>query len=123
MTMPEQVLPESTLPINKQAAMVLEWGFRLSAALLAIGIVTTLIRGEDIPTSATRLVDLIPDLLSGDGGAIVTTAIVSMIATPVVATLVVAAGFLAANDRRYARISFAVLAVLLVSIAAALIRQ
>jgi len=122
-TTPEHVLPESTLPINKQAAVVLEWGFRLSAALLAIGIVTTLVRGEDIPTTATRLVDLWPALKSGDGGAIVTTAIVSMIATPVVATLIVAAGFLAADDRRYARISFAVLLVLLISIAAAFIRQ
>ncbi|MCC6703627.1 MAG: DUF1634 domain-containing protein [Thermomicrobiales bacterium] len=123
MSTPSTPLPESTAPINARAASVLKWGFRISAVMLAIGIIDSLIRGNDIPTNATRLADLVPRLLDGDGGAIVTLSIVSMIATPVVATLVVALGFLDLGDRRYARLSFAVLTVLIVSVIAAFVRQ
>ena len=39
MTAPLTSLPQSTAPINERAAQVLKYGFRVSAALLAIGIV------------------------------------------------------------------------------------
>ena len=123
MTAPSTPLPESTAPINARAATVLKWGFRASAALLAIGVSLTLIRGDDVSSSATRLADLIPGLLDGDGGAIVTLSIVSMIVTPVVATLIVAVGFLDLGDRKYGRLSLAVLGVLIISIFAAFVRQ
>lgn len=103
--------------------MVLTWGFRVSAALLAFGIMLTLVRDNDVPTQATPLRDLVSGLLDGDDGAIITLAIVSMVATPVVATFVVARGFLAIGDRRYAKLSLAVLTVLIISILAAFVRQ
>ena len=93
------------------------------ALLLAAGIAVTLLRGDDISTDAVRLVDIIPGVLDGEGAAIVTLSIVSMIVTPVAATLVVALGFFALGDRRYARLSLAVLAVLAISIVAAFVRQ
>lgn len=115
--------PTSTAPINDRAASVLRWGFRVSAALLALGIGLTLFRDEDFSTEAVRLVDILPGLLDGDSDAVITLSIVSMIATPVAATLVVALGFFAINDRRYGKVSLAVLAVLAISIVAAFVRQ
>jgi uncharacterized membrane protein len=123
MTTPTTSLPESTAPINARAATVFKWGFRLSAALLGLGIAITLISGEDIPNQATRLVDVIPGVLDGDGPAIVTLSIISMILTPVIGTLIVALGFFKLGDRRYARLSIAVLCVLVISIVAAFVRQ
>jgi uncharacterized membrane protein len=115
--------PVSTGPVNDRASTVLKWGFRFSAFLLAVGIAVTLLRGDDISTDAVRLVDIIPGVLDGDGDAIVTLSIVSMIVTPVLATLVVALGFFALGDRRFGRLSLAVLAVLAISIVAAFVRQ
>jgi uncharacterized membrane protein len=109
--------------VNDRAATVLKWGFRTSAVLLAVGIAVTLLRGDDISTESRRLLDIIPGVMDGEGSAIVTMSIVTMIATPVVATLVVALGFFALGDRRYGRISLAVLGVLAISVIAAFVRQ
>ncbi len=116
-------LPQSTAPINKRAATVLTYGFRVSATLLALGIALALLRDNSLPNQATDLRDIIPGLLDGDEVAIVTLSIVAMVATPVVSVLVVALGFLRIGDRRYAKLSLAVLTVLIISIIAAFVRQ
>lgn len=115
-------MAEADLELNARAATVFKWGFRVSAALLALGIVVTLARGNDISEAATPLRELLPRLFDGDGGAIVTLSIVTMIVTPVVTVLLVALGFFAGGDRRYGRVSLVVLGVLTISVVAALVR-
>ena len=123
MTTPDVLVPQSTAPINRNASLVLKWGFRLTAALLALGIGVSLVRGDDVPEKATAIGDLFSALADGEGVAIITLAILTMIATPVVTTLIVAVGFMRLGDRRYGKVSFAVLTVLMISVIAALLRQ
>jgi uncharacterized membrane protein len=109
-------------PIQETAARTLTWGFRVSASILAVGLIVTLARGDDLSKDATSFTDLIPDLLDGKGSAIVSLAILAMMATPVVTVMTVAAGFFKIGDRQFGRISLIVLGVLGISIVAALLR-
>lgn len=109
-------------PIRAAAADTLMWGFRVSAAILAIGLAVTLIRDEDIESKATGFTDILPDLIDGQGSAIVSLAILAMMVTPVATVIVIALGFSRINDNRYARISLIVLGVLVVSIVASFFR-
>ena len=112
-----------TTPIRKEAAVVLEWGFRVSAALLGIGLLLAALQdGSSLGEKAVSFGDIIPDLLDGQATAIVSLAILAMMATPVVAVLTVAQGFRRLGDRRYALASFIVLLVLAASIASSLLR-
>jgi uncharacterized membrane protein len=98
------------------------WGFRVSAAILALGVAVTLIRGDELETEATSFTNIVPDLIDGRGSAIVSLAILAMMVTPVATVIVVALGFSRIRDHRYARISMVVLAVLAVSIIASFFR-
>ncbi len=109
------------LPIYQAAGTVLTWGFRVAASLLIIGIVVALLRQEPLATQAEPLPEVISGLLDGEARRIVDLAIVAMIATPVITTLVVAIGFLRLRDRLYAALSLVVLAILGTSIAVALL--
>ena len=66
-----------------------------------------------------------PDILRQagvEGSAIVSLAILAMMATPVVTVITIAAGFFRINDRRFGQVSLVVLGVLCISIIAALLR-
>ncbi len=109
------------LPIYQAAGSVLTWGFRVAASLLIIGIAVALVRQEPLARRAEPLPKVVSGLLEGEARRIVDLAIVAMIATPVVTTLVVAIGFLRLRDRLYATLSLVVLAILGTSIAVALL--
>jgi uncharacterized membrane protein len=107
-----------TAPIRASASNTLTWGFRVSATILAIGLIVTLLRGDDIETEATGFTSLVPNLLDGEGSAIVSLAILAMMITPVFTVITVAAGFFRIQDRRFGKISLVVLGVLAVSLIA-----
>jgi uncharacterized membrane protein len=109
-------------PIRRAAADTLTWGFRVTVAILAIGLVVTLAQGQDLETTATDFEDVIPGLLDGEGSAIVSLAILAMMITPVITVIVTALGFFRIGDRRYGRISLIVLGVLGISIIASFFR-
>ena len=109
------------LPLYQAAQSVLTWGFRVAGSLLTVGIVVALVRQEPLATQAEPLPDVLSGLLDGETRSIVDLAIVAMVATPVVTTLVVAIGFLRLGDRLYAALSLVVLAILATSIAVALL--
>ena len=113
---------QDTTPIRKEVAVVLEWGFRISATLLGIGLLLAALQDAPLGEKAVRFGDIMPDLLDGQATAIVSLAILAMIATPVVAVLTVARGFRRLGDRRYALTSFIVLLVLAAAIASSLLR-
>lgn len=114
---------QDTTPIRKDVALVLEWGFRISALLLGIGLVLAALQdGSSLGEKAVRFEDIIPDLLDGQATAIVSLAILAMMATPVAAVLTVARGFRRLGDRRYLLASLIVLLVLAASITSSLLR-
>jgi uncharacterized membrane protein len=104
------------------AVKTLFWGFRLGAALLALGIVVALVKGEPLGHEADPIPDVIAMVRAGYASGIIDLAILWFMLTPVVTVIVVAASFWRLGDRRYALLSLIVLAILGASIALALNR-
>jgi uncharacterized membrane protein len=113
---------ESNLdPLYHSAGLVLTWGFRIAAALLAAGLLLAAIQGDDLSTAAKPIPDTIELLLDGESSALVDLAIVAMVLTPVAAVIAIAIGFYRIADRRYTAASVFVLAVLGISIAVSML--
>ena len=108
-------------PLYRAAGAVLTWGFRLTAALLAVGVVLAVIQDDELSEESESLPEIVGLLLDGDSSGLVDLAIVAMVLTPVVAVVVIVAGFLRLGDRRYALASLFVLAILGISIAVSLL--
>lgn len=104
-------------PLNLTTASVLVWGFRISAALLLLGLVVSAIQGEELHTSLESIPELAGEIADGNGAGIVGLAILVMMATPIASTISVAVNCLRIGDRRYAAITTAVLVILIVSAA------
>jgi len=103
------------------AARVLETGFRVAVAIMAVGLILAVIRQEALPSTLEQPADIARGIVSGDPEAIVGLGIISIILTPFASTLVIAIAFHRQGDRRYALISGVVLLFLLVSIGLSLI--
>jgi hypothetical protein len=115
--------PVSALPPIAQAAIKsLTWGFRLGAALLVLGLAVALITREPLGERTDPFVDVLPTIVDGHANGIIDLAILTLMATPVVTTLVVAIGFFREGDRRYGTLSLIVLVVLGISVSLSLIR-
>ena len=98
------------------------WGFRLGAALLALGIVVALVKREPLGHEADPIPDVIAMVRAGHASGIIDLAILWFMLTPVATVIVVAASFWRLGDRRYALLSLIVLAILGASVALALNR-
>lgn len=113
---------ERLTPLYESAVRTFVWGFRLGAALLAVGLVVALLKGEPLGREADPISEVLAEVRAGHAAGIIDLAILWFMMTPVAATVVVAVSFWRLGDRRYAALSLAVLAVLGVSIALALNR-
>ncbi len=113
---------ERLAPLYDAAIWIFTWGFRLGGALLGVGIVLALIKGEPLGHEADRYGDVLVALRAGSASGIIDLAILWFMATPVVTVLVVAVSFWRLGDRRYALLSLLILAILGASIALALNR-
>ena len=109
-------------PLYDAAVKTLFWGFRLGAALLALGIVVALVKGEPLGHEADPISEVIGMVRAGYASGITDLAILWFMLTPVVTVIVVAASFWRLGDRRYALLSLVVLAILGASVALALNR-
>ncbi len=109
-------------PLYDAAVKTLFWGFRLGAALLALGIVVALVKGEPLGHEADPIPHVIAMVRAGYASGIIDLAILWFMLTPVVTVIVVAASFWRLGDRRYALLSLVVLAILGASVALALNR-
>ena len=109
-------------PLYDAAVKTLLWGFRLGAALLALGIVVALVKREPLGHEADPLADVVATVRAGYASGIIDLAILWFMLTPVATVIVVAASFWRLGDRRYAFLSLIVLAILGVSVALALNR-
>ena len=113
---------ERLAPLYDAAVKTLFWGFRLGAALLALGIVVALVKREPLGHEADPIPDVIAMVRAGYASGIIDLAILWFMLTPVATVIVVAASFWRLGDRRYALLSLIVLAILGVSVALALNR-
>jgi uncharacterized oligopeptide transporter (OPT) family protein len=109
-------------PLYDAAVKTLFWGFRLGAALLALGIVVSLFKREPLGREADPLPEVVAMVRAGYASGIIDLAILWFMLTPVVTVIVVAASFWRLGDRRYALLSLIVLAILGGSVALALNR-
>lgn len=107
-------------PLLARVGAVLRWMFRIGAGLLVLGIALALLRREPLGARVDPLAEVIPAVLAGHASGVIDLAILWLMAAPVVATVVVLAGFLRMRDRRYSIVTGLVLAVLAVSILRAL---
>jgi uncharacterized membrane protein len=108
-------------PLLKQVGALLVGMFQIGAGLLVVGVVVALVRREPLGHRVDPLPEVIPAVLAGHASGIIDLAILWLMAAPVVATIVVLAGFLRIGDRRYAAITGLVLVVLAASIVRALV--
>ena len=113
---------ERLAPLYDAAIRTFVWGFRLGAALLALGVVAALVKGEPLGREADPISGVLAEVRAGNAAGIIDLAILWFMLTPVAATIVVAFSFWRLGDRRYAVLSLAVLVILGVSIALALNR-
>jgi uncharacterized membrane protein len=113
---------ERLAPLYDAAVKTLFWGFRLGAALLALGIVVALVKREPLGTEADPIPDVIAMVRAGYASGIIDLAILWFMLTPVATVIVVAASFWRLGDRRYALLCLIVLAILGTSVALALNR-
>jgi hypothetical protein len=109
-------------PLYDAAVKTLFWGFRLGAALLALGIVAGLVKREPLGREADPIADVIAMVRAGHASGIIDLAILWFMLTPVATVIVVAANFWRLGDRRYALLSLIVWAILGVSVTLALNR-
>lgn len=109
-------------PLYDAAWFIFTWGFRIGAAILALGVVVALVKQEPIGHVAAPIGTILSAVMAGQAAGIIDLAILWFMATPVVTVLVVAVSFWRMGDRRYALLSLVVLAILGVSIALALTR-
>jgi uncharacterized membrane protein len=109
-------------PLYDAAVRTLFWGFRLGAALLALGIIAALIKREPLGHEADPITDVVAMVRAGYASGIIDLAILWFMLTPVATVIVVAASFWRLGDRRYALLSLIVLAILGASVALALNR-
>jgi uncharacterized membrane protein len=109
-------------PLYDAAVKTLFWGFRLGAALLALGIVMALVKREPLGHEADPISDVIATVRAGYASGIIDLAILWFMLTPVATVIVVAVSFWRLGDRRYALLCLIVLAILGASVALALNR-
>jgi hypothetical protein len=114
--------PDDLASLSRAVMVLLTWGFRVGAALLALGIVLSLITRDPLNPVATPFADILPTIRAGRAAGVVDLAILWLMTVPVGAVVLLVVGFSRLGDRRYALISLFVLAVLGVSIALALAR-
>ena len=109
-------------PLYNAAVKTLFWGFRLGAALLALGIVAALLKREPLGHEADPIPDVIANVRAGHASGVIDLAILWFMLTPVATVIVVAASFWRLGDRRYALLPLVVLAILGASVTLALNR-
>jgi uncharacterized oligopeptide transporter (OPT) family protein len=109
-------------PLYDAAVKTLFWGFRLGAALLALGVVVALVKREPLEREADPIPEVIAMVRAGHASGIIDLAILWFMLTPVATVIVVAATFWRLGDRRYALLCLIVLAILGASVALALNR-
>jgi len=110
-----------TRRVTRAAITVLTLGWRISFAIILVGLAIAIIRDEPLAAELGRISKVVDDLLGGHSNGFLGLGILVMILSPIVAAATIALNFFRIGDRRYGLISTAVFVVLLVSIATAIL--
>jgi len=103
-------------PVARAAVRTASWGFRISAALLAIGLVISIARQQALEQHLGSFGTIIDDTLHFHAAGFIGLAIAAIILTPVAVTLTVTIAFYREGDRRYGGFTLLVLAILVFSV-------
>jgi uncharacterized membrane protein len=102
--------------IERMVNRILGVGIVLTVALLAAGLVLSIVDGRGLPVEVVPLADLASRLLDLDPAAYLSLGIVVLIATPFVRVAGSIVAFARERDRRYVLITAVVLAVMCLSL-------
>jgi len=119
---PAERSEQHVAPIYRAAITTMTWGFRSAAALLMLGLLLALVKGESLERRVDSLEDSVPAILDGKAAGFIDLAILTIMVTPLFTVTAVALGFHRAGDRRYAVCSLLVLGILGISVVLSLIR-
>jgi len=104
-------------PIERMVNRVLVVGVGLAVAMMAVGIVLSLLDRTGLPAHVVALGDLASQLGSFDPAAYLSLGLMVLIATPFVRVAGSIVAFARQHDRRYVLITAVVLAVMCLSVA------
>lgn len=105
--------------LHARVISILLWGWRIGAGLLLLGVVIAFARHETLSRVAVMPSQVVSLIAAREAAGVVDLAILLLIATPVIATAVVAIGYWRRDDHRYAFVTLAVLGILLASVVTA----
>ena len=102
--------------LGRMIHALLTWGLAASTAAMLTGLVLELVAQHRIPERVPQFREALRGALSLDGSAFLTLGFLLLIATPILRVMGAFLVFLYEHDWRYAGVTFAVLAILFVSI-------
>jgi uncharacterized membrane protein len=104
-------------PLERTVQRVLRDGLAVSFALMAVGIVLAVARGQGLAPRVVPLAELGAGLVALDSAAYLSLGLIALIATPFVRVAGSLLAFVLLRDRRYALVTAIVLAVMCASVA------
>ncbi|HVL23485.1 MAG TPA: DUF1634 domain-containing protein [Thermomicrobiales bacterium] len=119
-TISPDTLATDSRRVTRAAITVLTFGWRISFAIIIVGLVLAIVRDEPLAAELGRISKVMDDLAGGHSNGFLGLGILVMILSPIVATATIAVNFFRIGDRRYGLISSTVFIVLVVSIAIAI---
>lgn len=113
-------MPDAKQPAKLKLAVhwTLLAGVLASGSLMLLGLAIALLTDQPRPEGPpAELRDILRSALSGNGIAIINVALLLMMLTPLLRVAVLAAGWAASGNRRFAAVALLVLALLAISVA------
>lgn len=107
--------------VTAAAIKVLTTGWRLSFALIILGLVIAILRDESLATELGSISHVFDELKTGHSNGFLGLGILVMILSPIVSAATIAVNFFRIGDQRYGMITTAVFIVLMISIAVSFI--
>lgn len=104
-------------PVALAAIATLNWGFRIAAALLLLGVGFSLARQDALDSELPTIGSLLDEVTALHGAGFIGLSILTIVVTPVFTTLSISLGFFRIGNRRYGVLTLIVLAILAASIA------
>jgi len=117
-------VPPQTLDskqVTSAAIKVLSTGWRLSFALIIVGLVIAILRDEPLVHELGSITHIFDQLMTGHSNGFLGLGILVMILSPIVSSATIAVSFFRIGDQRFGIITSAVFIVLVVSIAVSLV--
>jgi uncharacterized membrane protein len=107
-------------PVAERSSTVLDWGFRISATLIVIGVIRALIDRQPLDSHLTTPGELLEGVMSATSSSFLALGIIAMVLTPLISSFAIAVTFFQQHDVRYGRFTVLVLLILGLSISLSL---